>query len=82
MRRATANGGDSSGSAAIATQIRDNNAAIASLRAAKNGALSTANASMIVNFNITTADADSFRKSETQVTAMLARAVGRGRRGL
>lgn len=36
----------------------------------------------VVNFNITTADADSFRKSEAQVTAMLARAVGRGRRGL
>jgi len=35
-----------------------------------------------VNFNISSPDADSFRKSETQVTAMLARAVGRGRRGL
>lgn len=38
--------------------------------------------SMVVNVNVTTADADSFRKSEAQVTAMLARAVGRGRRGL
>jgi lambda family phage tail tape measure protein len=36
----------------------------------------------VVNFNITTADADSFRKSEAQVAAMLARAVGRGRREL
>jgi hypothetical protein len=36
----------------------------------------------VVNFNITSPDADSFRKSEAQVTAMLARAVGRGRRGL
>jgi lambda family phage tail tape measure protein len=36
----------------------------------------------VVNFNITTADADSFRKSEAQVTVMLARAVGRGRRAL
>lgn len=33
-------------------------------------------------FNVTTPDAASFRKSEAQVTAMLARAVGRGRRGL
>ncbi len=39
-------------------------------------------ASVAVTFNVTTADADSFRKSETQVTAMLARAVARGRRGL
>lgn len=31
--------------------------------------------------NITTPDAESFRRSEAQVTAMLARAVGRGRRG-
>ena len=35
-----------------------------------------------VTFNVTTADAESFRKSEAQVTAMLARAVARGRRGL
>ncbi|MAY60926.1 MAG: phage tail protein [Rhizobiales bacterium] len=35
-----------------------------------------------VTFNVTTPDAASFRKSEAQVTAMLARAVGRGRRGL
>lgn len=33
-------------------------------------------------FNVTTQDAASFRKSEAQITAMLARAVGRGRRGL
>lgn len=38
--------------------------------------------SVVVHVNVTTADADSFRKSEAQVTAMLARAVGRGRRGL
>ncbi len=37
---------------------------------------------MVVNVNVTTPDADGFRKSEAQVTAMLARAVGRGRRGL
>ncbi len=35
-----------------------------------------------VTFNVTSPDAASFRKSEAQVTAMLARAVGRGRRGL
>ncbi|AKI01212.1 hypothetical protein IMCC20628_02514 [Hoeflea sp. IMCC20628] len=35
-----------------------------------------------VTFNVTTPDAQSFAKSEAQVTAMLARAVGRGRRGL
>jgi phage-related minor tail protein len=39
-------------------------------------------APVTVNFNIATSDAESFRKSEAQVTAMLARAVGRGRRGL
>lgn len=35
-----------------------------------------------VTFNVTTPDAASFRKSEAQVTAMLARAVSRGGRGL
>lgn len=35
-----------------------------------------------VTFNVTTPDAQSFAKSEAQLTAMLARAVGRGRRGL
>ena len=33
-------------------------------------------------FNVNTPDAASFRKSEAQVATMLARAVGRGRRGL
>jgi phage-related minor tail protein len=37
---------------------------------------------MNVTFNVTTPDAGSFQRSEAQVTAMLARAVGRGRRGL
>ncbi len=46
------------------------------------GVRSAAAAPVTVNFHITTADAASFRKSETQVSAMLARAVGRGRRGL
>ena len=38
--------------------------------------------STVVNFQISTPDAASFQKSEAQVTAMLARAVGRGRRSL
>ena len=46
------------------------------------GVASSASAPTVVNFSIATADADSFRKSEAQVTAMLARAVGRGRRSL
>jgi lambda family phage tail tape measure protein len=41
-----------------------------------------ASATTVVNFHITTQDAASFQKSEAQVTAMLARAVGRGRRSL
>ena len=47
LRQAMASSGDSSGTAAIAAQIRDNNSAVASLRAAKSGALATANASMM-----------------------------------
>jgi len=35
-----------------------------------------------VQINVSTRDAESFRRSETQVSAMVARAVGRGRRGL
>lgn len=35
-----------------------------------------------VTLNVTTTDAESFRRSEAQLTSMLARAVGRGRRGL
>lgn len=35
-----------------------------------------------VTFNVTTPDADSFRRSETQVAAMLARAVALGQRNL
>ncbi|GAB5376182.1 MAG: phage tail tape measure protein [Acuticoccus sp.] len=35
-----------------------------------------------VTFNVVAQDAESFRRSETQITAMLARAVARGRRGL
>jgi phage-related minor tail protein len=59
--------------------------AILPLRRGADGRLGVAggvSGSMVVNVNVTAADADSFRKSEAQVTAMLARAVGRGRRGL
>ncbi len=45
------------------------------------GVKAGAAAPIAVTFNVTAADADSFRKSEAQVTAMLARAVARGRRG-
>jgi uncharacterized protein involved in exopolysaccharide biosynthesis len=46
LRRVTASLGDSGGSQAIAAQIRENNAAIASLRAAKSSALASARAAM------------------------------------
>ena len=36
---------------------------------------------MNVVFNVTASDAQSFRKSEGQIAAMLTRTVGRGRRG-
>ena len=35
-----------------------------------------------ITFNVTTPDADSFRRSETQIAALLARAVGAGQRNL
>lgn len=35
-----------------------------------------------VTFNVTASDAASFRRSEAQLTSLMARAVGRGRRGL
>lgn len=35
-----------------------------------------------ITVNVTTADAESFRRSETQVAAMLSRAIGRGQRNL
>jgi phage-related minor tail protein len=39
-------------------------------------------AGVTVTMNITTPDADSFRRSETQIGAMLSRAVGRGQRNM
>jgi phage-related minor tail protein len=48
----------------------------------KLGVRTGAGAPIVVNFNVTATDAASFAKSEAQVTAMLTRAVARGRRGL
>jgi phage-related minor tail protein len=42
----------------------------------------TREAPVSVTFNVQAHDAESFRRSEAQITTMLARAVGRGRRGL
>lgn len=39
-------------------------------------------AGIIVTFNVTTPDAESFRRSETQIAALLARAVAQGQRNL
>ena len=41
-----------------------------------------ANRGLHVVFNVSTPDAQSFRRSEAEIAAMLARAVGRGQRGL
>jgi hypothetical protein len=53
----------------------------ASLPAAA-AARASATAGPSITFNITTPDADSFRRSETQIAALLARAVGHGQRNL
>lgn len=42
----------------------------------------TGAAPVSITFNVTARDAASFARSEAQITTMLARAVGRGRRGL
>lgn len=41
-----------------------------------------ATAPITVNFNVSSPDAESFARTETQIAAMLSRAVDRGRRGL
>jgi phage-related minor tail protein len=46
------------------------------------GVASGSGSAPTIVFNVTAEDAGSFRKSEAQITAMLARAVGRGTRGL
>lgn len=61
--------------------------AIMPLRRGPDGRLGVAAAAegpapMTVVFNVNATDAQSFRKSEGQINAMLTRAVGRGRRGV
>lgn len=59
--------------------------AILPLRRGPDGALGVASgggAATQVIFNVTATDAESFRRSEGQITAMLARSVARGQRGL
>jgi len=63
------------GSEAILPLARDSNGQLG-VRAAAGAAPTT------VTVNIATPDVEGFRRSEAQVTAALARAVGRGRRGL
>ena len=46
------------------------------------GVASAAGATTQINFHVTASDAASFARSEGQITAMLARSVGRGRRHL
>lgn len=46
------------------------------------GVQASSAAGVSITFNVTTPDAESFRRSETQIAAMLARAVGQGRRNL
>lgn len=49
---------------------------------AGNGGAAESGARTTVVFNVSTPDAASFRRSEAQLGGMLARAIGRGRRGL
>lgn len=60
--------------------------AILPLKRGPGGALGVAGggggAAMQIVFNVTATDAASFRRSEGQIAAMLARSVGRGQRGL
>jgi phage-related minor tail protein len=46
------------------------------------GVAASGSGAIAVTFNVTTPDAESFRRSETQIAAMLARAVGHGQRNL
>ncbi len=60
--------------------------AILPLKRGADGALGVAadggGGTTVIHFQVTASDAASFARSEGQVTAMLARSVGRGRRGL
>lgn len=78
----------------IAFPLRDGSLGVAGERGAEailplargpDGRLGVAAASaggIAVTFNVTTPDAESFRRSETQIAAMLARAVAHGQRNL
>ena len=46
------------------------------------GVRANAGGAVSITFNVSTPDADSFRRSETQIAALLARAVGQGQRNL
>ena len=46
------------------------------------GVRADSGAALNVTFNVTATDADSFRRSESQIAALLARAVGHGQRNL
>ena len=46
------------------------------------GVASDGGGATLIHFNVTATDASSFARSEGQITAMLARSVGRGRRNL
>jgi len=60
--------------------------AILPLRRGSDGALGVAaeggGGTTVIHFQVTASDAASFGRSEGQITAMLARSVGRGRRGM
>lgn len=60
--------------------------AILPLKRGADGALGVAaeggGATTVIHFQVTASDAASFARSEGQITAMLARSVGRGRRGM
>ncbi len=60
--------------------------AILPLKRGADGALGVAadgaGAGTVIHFQVTASDAASFARSEGQITAMLARSVGRGRRGM
>lgn len=60
--------------------------AILPLKRGADGALGVAaeggGGTTVIHFQVTASDAASFAKSEGQITAMLARSVGRGRRGM
>lgn len=67
---------------AAATMSRPVVAAAASSLPFSNAVATGSNAGPAIVLNISTPDADSFRRSETQVAAVLARAVGLGQRNL